>query len=663
MFFIALSISSFAQPIDWLNGKWLAAGEIFEIDGNTIQKTVDGSSIQLGEFIIDEDNCLSVDGKPIGLVISLESQSLSYSTNPEYHFPKYENLSLAPKFSFLIGSWTDGSNVISITEKNIIVKQGDYVVDKGIFFVDDNGFVNAYWEKGNFQDGLIVGGDVLSIEGGDSLIKLPEQSSNAEETSDILSTLTLSSKPYDGDIKWIYGLWKLPDSKAEIYITPKYFQARGANDSYLDGKEITELEKVPYVVKEEDNKLLGTIIKVGDYYLDISSQLLYSLSGLDKRSYLEKTENYVSPLIKYGKWVLLGLIGITALVFLLILLIRLLKKGIFALKQWHLKTKEKLAIKSQEAKNKAAIAAKAQEAKSKATEMFTDAIAKVRSVDVKNRHFSNVHWLLIIGVYFILFLSITIGLIILIPTIAYLIIKKNNPEKAERLLSSCSSLLSPITSRPQLKRGLVLLLIGFLVYRLISPIIGLILILFAIFYLISSKFAKNISERIDRFFSSASSLVKNTWDKTYVKVITCLVLIVLPFFNNTPTHSIATIATPQVEQVLGITHEPESLKESQIPHFQTPFDVISFTSNHTFISNESGIRLSVRHDGVYANGRQLTSVPKVIVFTPDEAQLQAHSPLRNTTYQIDLVRQGNKYILKFSTLPSYSSVENFYMVD
>ena len=353
LFFIALSISSFAQPIDWLNGKWLAAGEIFEIDGNTIQKTVDGSSIQLGEFIIDEDNCLSVDGKPIGLVISLESQSLSYSTNPEYHFPKYENLSLAPKFSFLIGSWTDGSNVISITEKNIIVKQGDYVVDKGIFFVDDNGFVNAYWEKGNFQDGLIVGGDVLSIEGGDSLIKLPEQSSNAEETSDILSTLTLSSKPYDGDIKWIYGLWKLPDSKAEIYITPKYFQARGANDSYLEGKEITELEKVPYVVKEEDNKLLGTIIKVGDYYLDISSQLLYSLSGLDKRSYLEKTENYVSPLIKYGKWVLLGLIGITALVFLLILIIRLLKKCISTLKQWRLKTKEKLAIKSQEAKKKA----------------------------------------------------------------------------------------------------------------------------------------------------------------------------------------------------------------------------------------------------------------------------------------------------------------------
>jgi len=326
---------------------------MFEINGNTIQKTVDGNTIPLGEFLIDEDNRLSVNGNPIGLVISSERQSLSYTTNPEYHFTKYENVSLDPKYSYLIGSWTDGSNVISISEKDIIVKQGDYVVDKGIFFVKD-GYIRAYWEKGYFQDGLVVEGEDLVYEGGGGiLIKLPEQTSTIENTTDIVSAFTLSSKPYDGDIKWIYGLWKLPDSKAEIYITPKYFQARGANDSYLDAKEITEIEKVPYVVKEEENKLLGTIIKIGDYYLDVSSKLLYSLSGLDKRTYLEKTENYVSPLIKYGKWGLLGLIGITALVFLLILIIRLLKKGIFALKQWHLKTKEKLAIKLQEAKKRA----------------------------------------------------------------------------------------------------------------------------------------------------------------------------------------------------------------------------------------------------------------------------------------------------------------------
>ena len=367
---VAFSTDALAQSYDWLDGKWLAAGEMFDIKGNSINKVVGGATISMGEFTIDEENLIRIDDEPIGLVAFPDNQYLTYLTNPDFHFRKYESLSLDSKYAWVVGSWTNGSDVISFTEKDITVRQGDYVVDRGMYYIDEQGFVNVYWENDKFQDGLLVTLNAVAYEGGDSLSKLPENFD--AKNSDILSALTESLKPYEGDIKWVYGLWKLPDSNAEIYITPKYFQARGANDSYLDGLVITDLEEVPYTVLEGENKILGTIVKLGDYYLDTSSKLLYSLSGLDKKTYLEKAEKYVSPVIKYGKWILLVLVGITAIVFLIIFLVRLIKKVIVAFKKWRQKTKENLAIKAQDAKEKAI------ELKDKAKERAADISEKAK---------------------------------------------------------------------------------------------------------------------------------------------------------------------------------------------------------------------------------------------------------------------------------------------
>ena len=354
--------STYAQTPDWLDGKWLAAGEIYVIEGNQIEKIIGEGTVQLGEFVLAEDNSLWVDGRPLGLIASPEKQALVYETNPGRAFPKYEDLSLGSKYSWVAGSWTDGSDVLTFTEKEVSFKKSGNVVDKGIFFIDENGLIDVYWENDSFSEGLMACGDAIAYQGGDRLVKIPEHADEGAEGTDLIASLTESSTPYEGDVKWVYGRWTMPDSREEIYITPKYYQARGANDSYLAGKEITELEKVEYTVMEEKNQVRGDVIRLGDYYLDTTEKLLYSFTGIDGRNYLEQTEKYVSPVIRYGKWVLLGLAGIAAIVFLVILLIRLIKKMVASFKKWRQKTKAKLVIKTQVAKEKAkALGEKAKE--------------------------------------------------------------------------------------------------------------------------------------------------------------------------------------------------------------------------------------------------------------------------------------------------------------
>lgn len=200
------------------------------------------------------------------------------------------------KKKIILGSWTDGEHLITFTDKTVKVYQGEYLVDEGTYHLDGyddhSDYVTVDWKYDRYVDGdcLVVGEDGVSIEAGYDLVKIPKQADIEGGISNIIALFTESSKPYDGNLEWVYGLWKVPESKAEIYVAPTYYQARGAKDSYLDGKMITELDKVPYTVSIDENSLVGTIVRLGDYYLDTVSKLMYSMSGLGKRKYLQKTE-------------------------------------------------------------------------------------------------------------------------------------------------------------------------------------------------------------------------------------------------------------------------------------------------------------------------------------------------------------------------------------
>ena len=120
-----------------------------------------------------------------------------------------------------------------------------------------------------------------------------------------------------------------------------------------------------------------------------------------------------------------------------------------------------------------------------------------------------------------------------------------------------------------------------------------------------------------------------------------------------------------VEKDYGIkpkyaNEQPKEKQEVEIPSFQTPQDVIFYLSRHTFKSEDKTVSVVVKHDGVYSNGYVLTTAPRVVGFSSDEASLMAHSPLNNADMHIDLVRQGDNYLLKVSSA-SYTIVENYFM--
>lgn len=643
----------------WMNGTWLSTTECIKISGSSISKTVDGDIIWEGSFYVDDDYELIIDSdSPHGRLKinpSLKVVEWYISSNP---LIKLEDYTLPQEYNFLLGKWTDGSTIIEFSREKMLERNGKgELIKEGYYYIDDGNLYPIWDSPTESYDNYVVGTNFLAYEGGDSLAKLPDSIDTEASNENLINAFSKNQRAYDGEIKWAYGEWHLPsnDSRPRILLTPKYYQAVGPLDEYLENEDFKDLPKEEYSVVEEDNRYLGTVVRVGDFYLDTIEKRVYCVNGLDNKQYLTKTAKYVSPIIKYGKWVLLGLIAIAVAAFLVILLVNLLRKAVRGFKTWAQKVKSRRANKIQAAKEKRAEIETRHEHNSIQR-------PNVR-FDIKRPRLSKAHWCLIIGLYFLLFLSLIVGIIILIPTIVFFILRKMNKEKADSLVAFCKGKIAPITSRPRLKRSLVLLLFGLFVYFYIGFGIGIITILLAFIYFALSKFAVNTTEKIDKGLLLVDNGVRVLWAKTYVKVIVCCLLIAFPFINNAPTYSVASIATPTVEETLGINQAPEELRDSEIPTFRHPQDVLSFLSRHTFKSDESGIRLVIRNDGVYADGTLLTTIPHVVDFSTDEATIEAKSPFNHAHYEIWLVRNGNKYMLKVCSLPSYTYVENFYMVD
>lgn len=645
---VLLSASARAEAPSWIVGKWGGINEIYEITVSSVTKIYHGEVVSSGEYYIDEDNEIIVDWNPnIGerliIIDSIQKVAFYHSGNPLHNL---DELTLPSEYQWAIGKWSDGQSIVEISEDcRITIYDGEQVVNTGIFTINEN-FINAFWEKSEYcMDGYMLFPHLeqLSIEGGDDLTKLPEK--DVEPGTPIVDLFIESQRPYTGSIRWAYGEWHREYNDAPaIIITPKYIQSlREEGEEYL---ELSQLDRVEYTVIEEYNSMLGTVIRIGNFYLDTIEERVYCIDGFNNKIYLTKTDEYISSGVKYALWGVAGLIGI-GILFGLFVLLRKLGKLLYSFGK-------KMTPVLIDAAKKAWAATINLFGKAKNS---FKALGK-KMPNIKPRSLTKSQWCLIAGGYVLLFINTIIGIIILVPIIAYLVINKKNPEKAEALLSKCKDALKPITSRSSLTRGLVMLAIGVFVFRFISLILGLIITVVACVYLICSKFAPKVSDNIDRVLMLFKEKTATWWTNMYVLIALCCLLLIFPFVSNAPLNSVTTTVAPTIESSLGIEQEPKEFEKSQMPTFRTPDNVFSFLSNHTFKDDKNN-RLTIRRDAVYMNGRALTTAPKICDFNETEAVLEAWSPFTQITFDIRLDRYDDTYILH---VLAGSSHERFYLV-
>ena len=523
---VIFNSSAYAQLPGWLDGKWLA-NTVYEIQGDTIKKIEYGTTVNLGEFTINEDSVIVIDGKESNLIVLNDDQALAYKTNPAFKFPKYDNLTLPEKYKWVAGSWTDGELVITFTEKTVTIKQGEYVANSGIYYVDDSGLFDVFWDKNSPDESFIINGDVVAYEGGDNLIKLPEQQKQTgqSEVSDNnpISSLNTSSKPYEGDIKWLYGVWV--HNGTEIYITPKYYQARRENDTYLADKDLFELDKIQYVVTEEDNQILGKVIRLDDFYLDPTSKLIYTLSNIDKRLYMEKISNYVSPVISYGKWVLVGLVAIAVLIFIIQFIIKNAYKAIETAKEKIKEMKDSIEKAGKE------LTIKTKEVKSKVSKLPDNTISFTgnlrnqisQTVSKANSEFLGIGKLLLICLLILFLLDFQLGVLLLFTMLVLFVVKITSNKLFSKTIECTSTLVDKINNKPELW----LLLAGIFIFREFNAALGIAIIIMGLFYL----FARTESERKQSFYFAFNTIIMDVKNNMAYITFWGLILIIFLLLN------------------------------------------------------------------------------------------------------------------------------------
>lgn len=152
--------------------------------------------------------------------------------------------------------------------------------------------------------------------------------------------------------------------------------------------------------------------------------------------------------------------------------------------------------------------------------------------------------LILLGLYLVFFFDLYLGLLLLIPSIIYLVLRKVKPEKAERLVTNIKDKLQPITSKPLLYHGLIALLIGIVVLRTLGVIPGCIIIGLSLVFLALTKFAPAFAEKIDNGCARISDKLKlkKIWQNNWVKVAVFALLLLVPILGIRPGQSVYGIA-------------------------------------------------------------------------------------------------------------------------
>lgn len=358
--FVTLSFG-YAAGYPWMVGKWISISTCYEITESSITVRENGDVLWQGEYSLGSDNQLLINGNPTpDPLLADAGKHVIRHYRSSYPLVKWDTFQLPESLRWLIGKWTDGSSYLEFTPDNKVMSlsgQGR-VVNKGLFVIEDEDDISVYWEK-EYGDSFVLLSNRIAYEGGDVLTKVVDapkkiMSSKAEkDTQSPVEHFSKNARKYDKSIRWAYGLWKLPDGslRPRIRITPHYYQAVGELDKYLENLDDKDIPKTRYEPIEEDNRFLGTVVKVGEFYLDPISKLVYRVDGLDKRQYLEKQGKYVPLALSISLWLLAGLVGIALIVFLVIWSIRFIKRGIPFVREWGQKTSKKIIEQSNKTKD------------------------------------------------------------------------------------------------------------------------------------------------------------------------------------------------------------------------------------------------------------------------------------------------------------------------
>lgn len=278
-------------------------------------------------------------------------------------------------------------------------------------------------------------------------------------------------------------------------------------------------------------------------------------------------------IIRYSVWAAIGVVGIV----LLLLLVRWIKKMMPRIKASTAKASDKAKEKAKEASDKARekakeVSKKAIESKDKLVDKSKELMEKGKTVGeqsferiktvVEEKGYDTTQkksftpWLIsLLGVYSIIFFDIYIGLLLLIPSIIYLILRRVNPDKAEQLVGNIKGKLQPITSKPMLKHGMVALLAGIVFLRTLGMIPGLIVIGLSVVFLALVKFAPNIAQKIDDGCMGISNKLKlgKIWQNNWVKIAVFALLLLIPILGVRPGQSVYGIAQSDKKEIKSST--------------------------------------------------------------------------------------------------------------
>lgn len=389
---------------------------------------------------------------------------------------------------------------------------------------------------------------------------------------------------------WLHGQWDL--DFVEHYVvnidddSVKFDQ--GYNDEttglFVAEETIKRPIKLQYRIHDFTHEVeLVLDVNPWEICVDKENQNLYTYYDFDQHIGFEKVSAYTQDeqlaiaqkeeaerqaafrkrqIIKYSTWGAIGVVGVV----LLLLLFWWIKKLMPKIKASTLKATDKAKEKAKEASDKAR--EKAKEMSEKSKESKDKLVDKSKELMEKSKAFGEksfekvkaavkdnaddnqekktfTPWLIsLLGVYSIIFFDIYIGLLLLIPALFYLILRKVNPEKLEKLVNNTKVKLQPLTSKPLLKHGLVALLAGIVVLRTLGIIPGLIIIGLSVVFLALTKFAPTFAQKIDDGCAGICDKLKigKIWQNNWVKVAVFALLLLVPILGVRPGQSVYGIA-------------------------------------------------------------------------------------------------------------------------
>lgn len=468
---------------------------------------------------------------------------------------------------------------------------------------------------------------------------------------------------------WLHGQWKLDFMFNRILnIDGDSIKVdEGEFDETTNQFKVSRSEKQPinlqYKINSFTNEVeLAMMLSPYEIFVDKENQSIYSYYDFDQSIGFEKVSQLTQDeqlaiaqkeeaerqaayrkgqIIRYSVWAAIGVVGIV----LLLLLVRWIKKLMPKIKASALKitdsAKEKAKEMSEIAKeSKDKLVDKSKELMEKGKTVGEQSFEKIKTaVEEKGNDPTGkkpfMPWLIsLLGVYSIIFFDIYIGILLLIPSIIYLILRRVNPDKAEQLVGNIKGKLQPITSKPMLKHGMVALLAGIVFLRTLGMIPGLIVIGLSVVFLALVKFAPAIAQKIDDGCTGLCDKLKlgKIWQNNWVKVAVFALLLIVPILGVRPGQSVYGIMNPQESsndsaKASNNVGGNQNSSRNKTATFHNEMDVMSYLRRHIFKSS-NGVRLEFNSTDFSINYQNAT-VTRLIVdsFNHTTAVVRAIGPI------------------------------------